>query len=64
MSNIGLRRKRITSERMREIMGDTHTMTDDIISNKQLIWYWHVQLTVKHKVHKHIINWFGQTMTK
>ena len=37
------RRKRVTNEKIREIMDVKHSLVDDI-KTKQLIWYSHVQV--------------------
>ncbi|XP_044760889.1 uncharacterized protein LOC123318344 [Coccinella septempunctata] len=50
------RRDRVRNERVREIMGSKHTITDDI-KTKQLIWYGHVQRMPDNRLPKQILTW-------
>lgn len=50
------RRDRITNERVREIMGVTHTIVDDI-RTKQLSWYGHVRRMPENRIPRQILEW-------
>ena len=50
------RKDRVPNDRIREIMGVTHTIIDDI-KTKQLIWYGHVQRMAENRLPKQILTW-------
>lgn len=49
------RRERVTNERISEIMGLTHIITNDI-KNKQLIWFGHVQRMKAQRIPKQVLD--------
>lgn len=50
------RRERVTNERIREVMGVTHTIVDDI-RRRQLVWYGHVRRMPEGRIPKQILDW-------
>lgn len=50
------KRERVTNERIREIMGISHTLIDDI-RTMQLKWYGHVQRMNDERLPKQVLTW-------
>lgn len=55
--------ERVRNERIREIMGVKHKITEDIQIN-QLRWYGHVQRMAEDRIPKKILNWTPQGRRK
>lgn len=56
------RKERVTNERIRNIMGITHTLVDEV-KTKQLIWFGHVQRMKKERISKQL-HWRPQGRRK
>lgn len=53
------RRHRIRNDRIRDIMGISHAIVNDI-KTKQSIWYSHVQIMSDDRLPKQILRWIPQ----